>query len=283
MTIKQVMYTLPKLVSHLVLSCSLLISLACNPDTLSDRELREGLNRGGPLEFAYREIVRSHPDCEEAIESNCARVELRYPEAVKGPGKLVAMVNDTIRHYLRASMANRLVDSTQADLSLDSMAARFIADYERFRSDRPDYRYGWSVEIEGQVLFQNPKVASVSLNTFSFTGGAHPNTFTYLLNFDLEDRSMLTIDDLIKDRDRLEALVKQKFREYHDLDQAADLREEGFFQNGRFFLPAYFAVRDEGLYFFYNNYEAAPYAAGPTEFTITFAELRGVINFEKII
>jgi hypothetical protein len=40
-----------------------------------------------------------------------------------------------------------------------------------------------------------------------------------------------------------------------------------------------FAVAKRGIIFYFNSYEIAPYAMGPTELLIPYAKLSGIISF----
>jgi hypothetical protein len=49
------------------------------------------------------------------------------------------------------------------------------------------------------------------------------------------------------------------------------------FENDQFFLPDNFAIVEEGITFFYNSYEIAPYAMGATELILRYDELKGIM------
>ena len=51
-----------------------------------------------------------------------------------------------------------------------------------------------------------------------------------------------------------------------------------YFWGEEYMLPENFGITKEGLYFLYNPYEAAPYAAGSTEYIIPFEALKNIIQ-----
>jgi hypothetical protein len=61
-----------------------------------------------------------------------------------------------------------------------------------------------------------------------------------------------------------------------------DLTTEGFFWDGSFKLSENFAVEKEGLRFYYNAYEVAPYAVDPTDLVIPRSELRKVTDTGRL-
>jgi len=212
-------------------------------------------------------------------ENHCARVAAEYPKAVEGPKQAVAMINDSIMHHVRYGLAVFATNEKEVFEDLGSIADRFIEDYQRFAEEQnEEYRVGWFIEIKGEVLYQSDDLVSISLSNFSYTGGAHPNSYRTLLNFDLKNRRTLQVEDLITDREGFKQLAESYFREYHQIDLSTDLNEAGFFWDQSFFLPANFAFKEEGLYLYYNNYEAAAYAVGATEILIPWNKLNGLIR-----
>jgi Protein of unknown function (DUF3298) len=47
-------------------------------------------------------------------------------------------------------------------------------------------------------------------------------------------------------------------------------------------LPKNFELQEEGIYFWYNPFEAAAYALGPTDFTISYSELGKLVKKEVL-
>ena len=57
--------------------------------------------------------------------------------------------------------------------------------------------------------------------------------------------------------------------------------EAGFtFPNGAFTLPRQWGATENGLIFYFNSYEIAPYSEGPTEFALPWSALREIIKPE---
>jgi hypothetical protein len=72
--------------------------------------------------------------------------------------------------------------------------------------------------------------------------------------------------------------VEKKFREVREIESSISIADAGFFWGDSFGLPQNFALQEDGVYFYYNPYEAAAYALGATEFTIPYEELKEVIR-----
>ncbi|MFN7119027.1 MAG: DUF3298 and DUF4163 domain-containing protein, partial [Saprospiraceae bacterium] len=204
----------------------------------------------------------------------CAKVEVTYPEAVAGEPAVMRAVNDSILYYIKMSLAlgEGFPESIQEGLD------GFIQSYETFIAEDSVFITPWEIQTNAKVIYQSAKYISIEISNYSYTGGAHPNGYLNLLTFDGGTGRKLQLTDLVSDTTRLKELAEVKFREARELAQSANLNEEGFFWDGPFAFPANIAATNEGLYFVYNPYEAAAYAAGPTEFTITYEELKGILK-----
>lgn len=261
-----------------ILGASLLS--ACRPGNKGNNDTTKEDGRELPaLVFEQQTFSRQSASCEQ--DSNrCARVEAVYPLAVAGPEDAVRRINDTLNAYLRISTAVFAPSVEEIPQTLDAIAGDFLDEYEAVMSEESEYVTSWAVEVEGEILYQSEKMASAQLSTFSYAGGAHPNSFVFLINFDVESGEVLRLPDIIRDTAALRELAEPAFREARELGPDESLSDAGFFWGGPFALPENFAMTEEGLYFFYNPYEVAAYAAGPTEFIISREQLAGLMGEE---
>jgi hypothetical protein len=82
----------------------------------------------------------------------------------------------------------------------------------------------------------------------------------------------------------IERLAEGAFRRSRGVPPRASLQAEGFwFENDQFVLSENWAVSAAGLVFYYNAYEVAAYAAGPTEIRIAWPELEGLARPDALI
>ena len=83
--------------------------------------------------------------------------------------------------------------------------------------------------------------------------------------------------------EELRKLGEDQFRLVRDLSQDEDLGEAGFwFDDNKFSLNDNFALTEDGIRFFYNSYEIAPYALGTTDITISYDSIKNLLisNFQ---
>ncbi|MFM9952209.1 MAG: DUF3298 domain-containing protein [Saprospiraceae bacterium] len=257
----------------------ILIAGACNQNNPEQTEKMEV--SAGPMTFESQNFKKQSPNCKSDTVS-CATVQASYYLAMGGTDSVRQAINDTLMHFLKASLAVYAVKDKEFRIPLDEVADRFIGHYESLRKDNPAYDIPWEVETTSSILFQSPKLITLKYATYSNTGGAHPNSFTTLLVLDKMTGFKLDLRDFINSIPRLETIAEKHFRRAHGLSAKQSLDDAGFFWGESFALPENFALLDSGLYFYYNNYDVARYVVGPTEFTIPFSELEGILYKNRI-
>lgn len=258
---------------------ALAFAVGCRPGNKGNQETetQDGQEETPALAFEQQSFSRQSASCEQD-SSHCAQVEADYPLAVAGPEEAVRRINDTLNAYLRVSLA--VFSPTPEDIpaSLDEVASDFLEEYEAIRAEEEDMAGSWGVDLDGEVLYQSDALASIRFSTFSYAGGAHPNSFDYLINFDARTGEVLRLADLVSDTARLKELAEVAFREARELGPDESLSEAGFFWDGPFALPENYAMTEDGLYLLYNPYEVAAYVMGPTEFSISREQLAGLLK-----
>lgn len=220
-------------------------------------------NRG--LDFTIQTMIKRSESC-ATDSTTCASVDLSVPYAT-GPAAA-----DPINARITGALIEALgVDEVQST-GLEEAAMQFVASYDSFlvemKADGQQFIASWAFETEGQILHRDSQYICVELPFYTYTGGAHPNSFTSLLNFDAKTGMEINILDLIKDTTAFKIKAEAEFRAARGFGEDVDLQDEGFFWGKPFFLPANIGIVENGLYLVYDPYEAAPYAAGPTSFVV---------------
>lgn len=228
-----------------------------------------------PLVFEERIFNMESSSC-KTDSTHCASVTATYPIAAQGKTEVVTAINDTIMKHVRETVNVFSETPEDTPITLEDAAAGFIGEYEKSRAEDPEYTTQWAIETMGKVLYQSPELVSIQIENYSYAGGAHPNSYILLLNFDAKTGKKFDPVERVTDVKKLMTLAEAKFREARELGPNANLTEEGFFWDGSFILPENIAVTGKGLYFMYNPYEVAAYVMGPTEFTITYDELNDI-------
>lgn len=244
------------------------------------------------LQFSQDSLLRSYGEgckLQDSLANNCLTIN-NYFLTIRGNNEvLIKSVNDTLESYIKNSLIN-IVDmegdqtSRYKSLSIDSLCG-LIADMHKSQvADYPDAASNqWFIETYSDTTFHNPNILSVQFSEATYLGGAHPNTFTNFLNFEKSTGKTLGFDDIIKDKTGFLKIAEAAFRKNQELGIEDDLEEAGyFFEKGIFALPYNFTFNQDGIYLFFNPYEAGAYALGPIAFTILYEEVKDVLDLSKV-
>lgn len=214
-------------------------------------------------------------------ENACIEMAFEWPVLSGGNAQAVKAINDSLRAVVYfAAEADPMLP---LPLALDSAAAASFAMLQEQLASVEGFETGYFNELGSKIWLNNGRYFSVSMGNFSYAGGAHPNTYTFLSTFDLKTGKTLPLTAIIRDTAALRPLLEKAFvaEKMEDGEPAPKLTELLFDEFKQLPMPANYALMPEGVSFFYNSYEVAPYAVGPTNIDLTWAQLGKLANRKK--
>jgi hypothetical protein len=129
------------------------------------------------------------------------------------------------------------------------------------------------------VIFQNRELWSLKFDFWGYAdGAAHPYHYSMTFNFDLEQGRKLSLKELfLPDSNYLEAvssycifdLSKRDIGFYGGFEQGAEPNPKNY-RNWN--------ITPNGLMITFDEYQVAPYVAGPQTVTIPYTEIRNIID-----
>lgn len=136
-------------------------------------------------------------------------------------------------------------------------------------------------EVMCKVVDTSSNFCAISINTYYYAlGAAHGTNSVDVLNFDLQDGSLITLDRLIdfSKKNSLTALAKKKFLQQNEGD-------DWWFTSGEepFTLPEVFVLERKGIRFIYQQYEIGPYAAGIPEVFLSKQDLMSYLKVNPFL
>ena len=147
-----------------------------------------------------------------------------------------------------------------------------------------DYPMIYSLDASCLIDQSIPEFCQVSMNAYTFTGGAHPNGTTIYAIISKETGEELHLKDFVSDLAAFDKIAEKKFREARELTPSADLEAEGFwFPGGKFASNSNFTVSKEGFHFLFNAYEIGPYVMGVTEYYIPMNEVEHLLSVKMTL
>ncbi len=230
--------------------------------------------------YEMKDLERSSGDCDDPYR-DCVSVKIGYPEIIETP--FVDAEHSLNAFILQALLMPRSEEEQIEDL--DELTENFFAEYRKIKQDMPDYSTGWFLERSITVIYNTPRILSLDMNEIAFTGGAHPNSTTNYVSLDISTGMILTLSDILMDDHvrSLNEVAEREFRELKQIPPEEGLDEGGFWlEYGKFKVNDNFAITHEGLAFYFNSYEIAPYADGPTRLVIPYEDLKPLIRKDRL-
>ena len=134
--------------------------------------------------------------------------------------------------------------------------------------------YPYAMERAAVVSRSDARVLTITFSDYYYSGGAHGGTAIWSMNFDAATGEQISITDLAEDTDAfLSGCVQRLWETSRDGDHAGYI--DAYYPGYEDSLPGllrdqlwYFS--EEGLTVVANQYEIAPYAAGPIELTVPY-------------
>ena len=214
--------------------------------------------------------VESNGGC-KSDTLQCASYEVTYPE--------FSGLDSTVERKLRREMdATVSMGNPEAEgKTMKQIGEEFIQEYEDFKKEMPDGAGGWYYNADVSAEVVTDTLISLTVAEDYFTGGAHGGSGIYFININPTTGAEFTLDNLLKSgyQEPLTKIGDEVFRKVREIPDTASLSENYFeFADDKFQLNQNYGFRKEGIVFYYNSYEIAPYAAGPTEVLIPYERVR---------
>ena len=223
-------------------------------------------------EFSWRYREFANEGC-----SDCPLVSVSIPEATDSSGLALA-INRSLEEEVIASLDyNDGVDANNIQEAIVSFGLAF----QELKTQFPDEQMDWEAEIVGEISYEDNRLISLKINTYTFTGGAHGFTFLRFLNFDKVAEIERNALDFFIDPEGLTKLAEIEFRKLYDLPTTSGINDTGFmFEGDVFYLPKNIGFSDQGIKLIYNTYEMASYADGVIYISLSWKQINALLKPE---
>ena len=229
------------------------------------------------ISFEIVKISEKDGDCDDQNSDSCAEIIIEYPVFSIPENR---NIEDKINNYIKNEMLVSIFSEDKIN-SFDELVHNYFDEYRQFKTDDPASYQEWYIERSGTVKFFNDDFISLTFSEYSYLGGAHPNSYTVFTVLDLNSGNKVTLEDIFitSYKPILDEIAEKEFRKLKELGEDESLDEAGFwFDGNRFSINENFALSNEGLTFYYNNYEITSYAYGSTELIIPLAKISDLIK-----
>lgn len=238
---------------------------ACQPTTTSNHQNEQ---KNGPLLITSKHLVKVSESCKQSAMSECARIDLSYPNISKGPASLRSNVQQWSRDFIISLLDKQL--EFDEETTLHSAVEGYFEMYQAWRMEHPDKKNDFRIETRDTVLFQDEQYLSLRIDAQSFGISPQPFKTAAIATFNKKSGTQVRPIDLVQD---MEALYVHAAKKLEAALKADSLKQVNLSGDWPFVLAKNVGLTTEGLFFCYMPYELGPYSEGFTEFVIPYIQL----------
>lgn len=132
---------------------------------------------------------------------------------------------------------------------------------KKIPADEGDER-AYNISVSGKLMEVTQSYVTYQVTNSSYTGGAHPNLYSFPFSYDLKSKKILTIDNMFRpgSEEALIQVIKEALGRQYNVP-ALHLSSAGMFTDNLTLSRSIFILNGV-LYFHYNTYDIAPYYMG---------------------
>jgi hypothetical protein len=247
--------------------------LACKPQSKVEEH-----QSGSPL-YSVTKIEKKSGCISEDDTSKCIHIDLSYPTMSDGSSTFKPYYNHLIDSLMASTIRSFKIEADSTAGSTNKLEDEINSLFENFETvsaeSGAEQANRWEVECEATIGFENNQLLCINIVTYSYTGGAHPNTYTQLVTVDKIAHKIIPVAALFADQTKVTQWLETEFKLAKNLEAQADLEQKGYFlKDGKFFLPDNVSFCKDSIVFYYNDYEIASHAEGPIELKFPLSQVK---------
>jgi hypothetical protein len=192
---------------------------------------------------------------------------------------------EILENKIRENLLTNNLNSEGFYVDYPDMINKMKAEYLSLESES-ETDQAWEFSQSVEVVLNQNGLFGLQSSHYTYTGGAHGNTYLAHQTYRLEDQSLLALDSLIlpAEKAHFTAYCESAFRKEREIEPTESLGSHGFwFKEDVFYLPTNFRYSPKGLSLYFNNYEIAPYAYGIIEIAISSTEIAPFVKNEYLL
>jgi hypothetical protein len=230
-----------------------------------------GLSVGEEMIFFTGKAKLINKTFEEKNKPRMFEISADYPELTGANPASAAKFNKLIKD----SVMKEVADFRKNMLGLTADELKFFKE-----SEMNAY-----LEMGYMVDFANDKVVSIGFGASNFEGGAHPNHYSFTINFDLATGKKIELADLFKlNSNYLKVISDYSIKKLKE--QQEDMTDDEWLATGAGAKAENFkswSIKKTGILINFDPYQVAAYAAGPQEVFIPYSELKSILREKSVV
>ncbi len=141
---------------------------------------------------------------------------------------------------------------------------------------------------ESALQFADDRAVSILRTEYGYLGGAHPDYFYECINLNSQTGEEILLSDLIKDKEGLNKILREKLIElypdgnFFDLDESLERYDLDGVPEGDEITPYIFTMTPAGLTFYFDPYALNSYADGDQQVDVFFTDIPELLQDDFI-
>lgn len=212
----------------------------------------------------------------KATPSAAMELSLLLPDGFPATG-----IADSVRKNIYLNYFGHSSLDGSPEMLINQAKTRYADNYRKSNEDiyqEGAASFNWSKIKEVNILHNEHDVLSLEFHDYGFTGGAHGLSISKFKVIDLQTGMQVGLDELFVPgyREELEKAINRAARVKYKLAREEGLKKAGFYDDAVSPGENFYLTKD-GIGFFYNQYEVAPFALGPVSIFVSFQDLKSIL------
>lgn len=207
-----------------------------------------------------------------------------------------AKLKDSLNTFFLSACFGYTYQTMNAEEAIEQYKEKYVSNYRKdlepmYRKDEQEkedgesmagwYSYYKGIESHIQLYAKNLLVYRIDYN--EYTGGAHGIYMSTFLNMNLHTLSPIRLDDLFASdyEEALTDLLWNQLMMDNNVATRQALEDLGYTTTGELAPTENFYIGPEGITFYYNVYEIAPYVMGPVKITLPYEAMQHLLSDDE--
>jgi len=193
-------------------------------------------------------------------------------------------VADSVTAFVYEDFFEKASPVTDPAILFNETREQYFTNYKTSNADiyqEGAASFDWKKIKEMRILHNEHEILSTECYNYGFTGGAHGLSVSKFRVIDLKDGHQISLGEIFRENydNDLRDIINFAARKKYNLERNQSLVEAGFFSEFIDAGPNFYITKD-GIGFYYNQYEIAPFALGPIDIFVNYQELMRILNPE---
>lgn len=203
---------------------------------------------------------------------------------------------DSINAYLLSALFGKKYQQLSPQKAMEGYAKEYATNYRadlepmiqkdidnHIDKDQLTAWYSYEQELKGSVETYKGMLLTYRTYKNEYSGGPHGMYTTEFTNLNLSTLQPILLDELFVEdyQETLTELLWYQLALDNGVETRDELEEMGYATTGELAPTENFYISEDGITFYYNVYEIAPYSMGPTQITLSYDMLEYILNYDN--